>query len=112
MPGRSATQCPSSFSTRASTSSFGRPEASTTRSPAATRISTPAPTASTRSPVRSTPSQIIAAHATGERIAFTFDPVHKDMLVRGISAVDSTLERAHTIEAFERAYYAENPWLA
>ena len=57
------------------------------------------------------PAQAIVAHATGKRIAFTFDPVHKDMLVRGISAVDATLERSETIEAFERAYYAENPWL-
>ena len=34
------------------------------------------------------------------------------MLVRGISAVDATLERSETIEAFESTYYAENPWLA
>jgi 3-isopropylmalate/(R)-2-methylmalate dehydratase small subunit len=58
------------------------------------------------------PSQVVVAHATGERIAFAFDPVHKDMLVRGISAVDATLERSGAIEAFERAYYADNPWLA
>jgi 3-isopropylmalate/(R)-2-methylmalate dehydratase small subunit len=58
------------------------------------------------------PAQVIVAQATGERIAFTFDPVHKDMLVRGISAVDATLERSSAIEVFERAYYAGNPWLA
>ena len=58
------------------------------------------------------PAQVIVAQATGERIVFTFDPVHKDMLVRGISAVDATLERSSAIEAFERAYYAENSWLA
>ena len=58
------------------------------------------------------PAQAIVAHATGKRIAFTFDPAHKDMLVRGISAVDPTLEQSETIEAFERVYYGENPWLA
>ena len=58
------------------------------------------------------PSQVIVAQATGERIAFAFDPVHKDMLVRGISAVEATLERSGAIEAFERAYYGDNPWLA
>jgi 3-isopropylmalate/(R)-2-methylmalate dehydratase small subunit len=58
------------------------------------------------------PAQTIAAHATGERIGFNFDPVHKDMLVRGLSAVDATLERAPAIRKFEHAYYAEHPWLA
>ena len=58
------------------------------------------------------PSQVVVANATGERIAFTFDPVHKDMLVRGIGAVDATLERSSAIQAFERDYYADNPWLA
>ena len=48
----------------------------------------------------------------GMRIEFPFDPIHKDMLVRGLSAVDATLEHAGAIEAFERAYYADQPWLA
>jgi 3-isopropylmalate/(R)-2-methylmalate dehydratase small subunit len=46
------------------------------------------------------------------QIGFRFDPIHKDMLVRGLSAVDVTLEHAASIEAFERAYYADQPWLA
>ena len=58
------------------------------------------------------PAQAIVANATGEKIAFAFDPVHKDMLVRGLSAVAATLEHAGAIEAFERKYYDENPWLA
>ena len=58
------------------------------------------------------PAQTIVLHATGERIAFAFDPVHKDMLVRGLSAVAVTLERATAIEAFERAYFDDHPWLA
>ena len=48
----------------------------------------------------------------GVRIGFPFDPIHKDMLVRGLSAVDATLEHAGAIGAFERAYYADQPWLA
>jgi 3-isopropylmalate/(R)-2-methylmalate dehydratase small subunit len=58
------------------------------------------------------PAQTITSQATGERLGFPFDPIHKDMLVRGLSAVDSTLEHAATIESFERAYYADQPWLA
>ena len=58
------------------------------------------------------PGQTINAGASGERIRFEFDPLHKDVLVRGLSAVDATLEHAPAIESFEREYYAENPWLA
>jgi 3-isopropylmalate/(R)-2-methylmalate dehydratase small subunit len=58
------------------------------------------------------PQQAIVAEATGERIGFAFDPVHKDMLARGLSAVAATLEKAAAIEAFERGYYADHPWLA
>ena len=58
------------------------------------------------------PAQRIVAIATGDTIAFDFDPMHKDMLVRGVSAVDVTLESADAIRAFERRYYADQPWLA
>jgi 3-isopropylmalate/(R)-2-methylmalate dehydratase small subunit len=58
------------------------------------------------------PQQAIVARATGDRIGFAFDPVHKDMLVRGLSAVAATLEKAAAIETFERSYYADHPWLA
>ena len=56
--------------------------------------------------------QAILVHATGEDIAFAFDPVHKDMLLRGLSAVAATLEHRASIEAFERGYYARQSWLA
>jgi 3-isopropylmalate/(R)-2-methylmalate dehydratase small subunit len=56
------------------------------------------------------PAQMITA--ADAQIGFAFDPIHKDMLVRGVSAIDVTLEHAATIEAFERAYYADQPWLA
>ena len=59
------------------------------------------------------PAQTIVAQATGERIAFAFDPVHKDMLVRGIERRRTRRsKRSAAIEAFERAYFADNPWLA
>lgn len=58
------------------------------------------------------PSQTIVDQATGETIEFAFDPVHRNMLVRGLSAVDATLEQALEIEAFETRYYAQHPWLA
>ena len=58
------------------------------------------------------PKQTIDVQGTGERIEFAFDPAHKDMLVRGLSAVDSTLERRAKIEQFETDYYARHPWLA
>jgi 3-isopropylmalate/(R)-2-methylmalate dehydratase small subunit len=58
------------------------------------------------------PAQRIVAVATGDAFAFDFDPMHKDMLVRGVSAVDVTLESADAIRAFERDYYRDQPWLA
>jgi 3-isopropylmalate/(R)-2-methylmalate dehydratase small subunit len=58
------------------------------------------------------PAQAIVVEATGERIEFPYDPVHKAMLVRGLSAVDATLERRAKIEEFERTYYVRHPWLA
>jgi 3-isopropylmalate/(R)-2-methylmalate dehydratase small subunit len=58
------------------------------------------------------PAQGIVVHATGARIGFDFDAVHKDMLVRGKSAVDATLEYRNDIERFEDKYYAGRPWLA
>ena len=58
------------------------------------------------------PAQRIVATATGATFAFDFDPMHKDMLVRGVSAVQVTLESADAIRAFERDYYRDQPWLA
>jgi len=58
------------------------------------------------------PAQTIVSQATGERVDFPFDPNHKDMLVRGLSAVDATLAHSRTIRSFEQGYYRANPWLA
>ena len=57
------------------------------------------------------PAQTIVSQATGERVDFSFDPNHKDMLLRELSAVDVTLEHATAIHSFERGYYQSNPWL-
>jgi len=56
------------------------------------------------------PAQSITA--TDTQIRFPFERIHKDMLVRGLSAVDATLEHATTIRSFEQDYYCRNPWLA
>ncbi len=58
------------------------------------------------------PAQTIVSQATGQRVEFAFDPNHKDMLVRGLGAIDETLEHAGTIRSFEHDYYRSNPWLA
>ena len=57
------------------------------------------------------PTQTITTQP-GEAIAFAFDPLHKDMLVRGLDAVATTLEHAEAIRGFEQRYYADQPWLA
>jgi 3-isopropylmalate/(R)-2-methylmalate dehydratase small subunit len=58
------------------------------------------------------PTQTILVHGTGQQVEFAFDPIHKDMLVRGLSAVDVTLDHCARIEQFERDYYARYPWFA
>ena len=57
------------------------------------------------------PAQTITP-AAGAPIGFAFDAVHKDMLVRGLDAVQLTLEHADAIRRFERDYHADQPWLA
>ena len=58
------------------------------------------------------PAQTITDDAMSEQIRFDFDPEHKDMLVRGLSAVDATLEHASAIVSFEQEYHAAYRWLA
>jgi len=57
------------------------------------------------------PRQIIRLEATGAEIAFAFEPTQKEMLVRGLSAVEMTLQYRADIERFEQMYYARCPWL-
>ena len=41
-----------------------------------------------------------------------YDAFADDMLVRGLSAVDATLEHASAIASFEQEYHAVYRWLA
>lgn len=42
---------------------------------------------------------------------FDIDAMRKDNLLRGLDAIDSTLQHSSLIETFERRHLAENPWL-
>ena len=42
---------------------------------------------------------------------FDIEPAHKHMLLRGLDAIDLTLEDLAKIEQFETRYYATNPWV-
>jgi 3-isopropylmalate/(R)-2-methylmalate dehydratase small subunit len=48
----------------------------------------------------------------GRRIAFGFDVMRRDALLKGLDAVGSTLQYADEIRAFERAHFATHPWFA
>jgi 3-isopropylmalate/(R)-2-methylmalate dehydratase small subunit len=48
----------------------------------------------------------------GRRIAFGFDALRRDALLKGLDAVGSTLQYADDIRAFERSHFAVRPWLA
>jgi 3-isopropylmalate/(R)-2-methylmalate dehydratase small subunit len=56
--------------------------------------------------------QAILCDDDATRIAFAFDALRKDALLRGLDAVDATLQEADAIRAFEHEYLAANPWLA
>ena len=56
--------------------------------------------------------QVIVTPGDGRTLPFAFDPLKKDMLLRGLDAVGLTLEHAEEIRAFERAYLGAQPWLA
>jgi 3-isopropylmalate/(R)-2-methylmalate dehydratase small subunit len=50
--------------------------------------------------------------APGIQLSFKIDPLRRDMLMRGLDAIGSTLEHAHEIRTFQDAYFAANPWFA
>jgi len=43
--------------------------------------------------------------------AFSIDPDRRRMLMLGLDRIGETLVRTDAIRAFEKAYFAENPWL-
>jgi 3-isopropylmalate/(R)-2-methylmalate dehydratase small subunit len=52
------------------------------------------------------------ASADGVMQPFTFDPLKKHMLLKGLDAVGVTMEMADEIRAFEQRHFAAHPWLA
>jgi 3-isopropylmalate/(R)-2-methylmalate dehydratase small subunit len=50
--------------------------------------------------------------APGLQLAFSIDPLRREMLTRGLDLIGSTLEHAGAIRAFQDVYLAANPWLA
>lgn len=44
-------------------------------------------------------------------LAFDIDAMRKGNLLRGLDAIDSTLQHTSRIEAFEKEHLAANPWL-
>jgi 3-isopropylmalate/(R)-2-methylmalate dehydratase small subunit len=56
-------------------------------------------------------AQTITSHGDGRTIAFAFDALRREMLLRGLDAVGLTLESSDAIRGFEQAYLARQPWL-
>ncbi len=54
----------------------------------------------------------VVIDADGHRIGFDMEELRRQDLIKGLDAVDSTLQYADDIRAFERAHFAANPWLA
>jgi 3-isopropylmalate/(R)-2-methylmalate dehydratase small subunit len=55
--------------------------------------------------------QTITSHGDGRTIGFAFDPLRKEMLLKGLDAVGVTMQMADDIRRFENAYLAVRPWL-
>ena len=49
-----------------------------------------------------------------DHICFNFGitPVQKDALMHGLDAIGITLQKADSIDAFEKLYLESNPWVA
>jgi 3-isopropylmalate/(R)-2-methylmalate dehydratase small subunit len=50
--------------------------------------------------------------AEGLELSFEIDPLRREMLMRGLDAIGSTLEHADQIRFFQCTYLSANPWLA
>lgn len=55
--------------------------------------------------------QEIVTPGDGRTLPFAFDPLLRDMLLKGLDAVGLTMESAPQIRDFEQRYFAERPWL-
>lgn len=49
--------------------------------------------------------------ANGESLNFEIDELRKASLIKGLDAIDTTLERAELIEQFQQQHWQNNPWL-
>ena len=57
------------------------------------------------------PSQSLHTAGDGQTLHFDIDPLHKEMLLRGLDAVGMSLTHAPDIHAFEARYLQANPWV-
>jgi len=48
----------------------------------------------------------------GDAHPFLIDPVYKERLLKGLDDIGLVLEQLPTIESYEQAYHARQPWLA
>ena len=57
------------------------------------------------------PSQSLHTTGDGQTLHFDIDPLHKEMLLRGLDAVGMSLTHAQAIRDFETRYLAATPWV-
>ena len=57
------------------------------------------------------PTQSLHTAGDGQTLHFDIDPLHKEMLLRGLDAVGMSLTHAPDIHAFEARYFQANPWV-
>jgi 3-isopropylmalate/(R)-2-methylmalate dehydratase small subunit len=56
-------------------------------------------------------AQTLHTPADGQTLRFDIDPLHQQMLLRGMDAVGMSLSHAPDIHAFEARYLLSNPWV-
>lgn len=57
------------------------------------------------------PTQSLYTAGDGQTLHFDIDPLHKEMLLRGLDAVGMSLTHAQAIRDFETRYLAATPWV-
>jgi 3-isopropylmalate/(R)-2-methylmalate dehydratase small subunit len=57
------------------------------------------------------PRQTLHSPGDGQTLHFEMDPLHQEMLMRGLDAVGMSLMHAQDIRDFEAQYVATHPWL-
>ena len=56
-------------------------------------------------------TQTLHTPADGQTLRFDIDPLHQEMLLRGLDAVGMSLTHAPNIHTFEARYLQANPWV-